>query len=101
MTLSLSTIGYVITSTSVLDGLENEFIEIFRGTAAAFRKPVMLYSIREDSSVLLHLALKAFAPGPNSFPLMHVDPTWKFKKMIPFRDETVKEHGFELLVQIN
>ena len=74
---------------------------IFRETAAAFRKPVMLYSIGKDSSVLLHLARKAFAPGPIPFPLMHIDTTWKFKDMISFRDETAKEVGFELLVQTN
>jgi hypothetical protein len=91
----------VISSPSVLDALENESIEIFRETAAAFRKPVMLYSIGKDSSVLLHLARKAFAPGPIPFPLMHIDTTWKFKEMISFRDETATEVGFELLVQTN
>jgi sulfate adenylyltransferase subunit 2 len=91
----------VISSPSVLEALENESIEIFRETAAAFRKPVMLYSIGKDSSVLLHLARKAFAPGPIPFPLIHIDTTWKFKEMISFRDETAKEHGFELLVQTN
>jgi sulfate adenylyltransferase subunit 2 len=91
----------VISSPSVLKALENESIEIFRETAAAFRKPVMLYSIGKDSSVLLHLARKAFSPGPIPFPLMHIDTTWKFKEMISFRDETAKEHGFELLVQTN
>ena len=91
----------VISSPSVLEALENESIEIFRETAAAFRRPVMLYSIGKDSSVLLHLARKAFAPGPIPFPLMHIDTTWKFKEMISFRDETAKEHGFELLVQTN
>jgi sulfate adenylyltransferase subunit 2 len=91
----------VNSSTSVLKALENESIEIFRETAAAFRKPVMLYSIGKDSSVLLHLASKAFAPGPIPFPLMHIDTTWKFKEMISFRDETAKEVGFDLLVQTN
>ena len=86
---------------SVLSALEDESIEIFRETAAAFRKPVMLYSIGKDSSVLLHLARKAFAPGPIPFPLMHIDTTWKFKEMITFRDETAEELGFELLVQTN
>ena len=91
----------MIKSESVLSALENESIEIFRETAAAFRKPVMLYSIGKDSSVLLHLARKAFAPGPLPFPLMHIDTTWKFKEMISFRDETAKDVGFELLVQTN
>jgi len=91
----------VNSSPSVLEALENESIEILRETAAAFRKPVMLYSIGKDSSVLLHLALKAFAPGPIPFPLMHIDTTWKFREMISFRDETAKEHGFELLVRTN
>jgi sulfate adenylyltransferase subunit 2 len=91
----------VISSPSVLDALENESIEIFRETAAAFRKPVMLYSIGKDSSVLLHLARKAFAPGPIPFPLMHIDTTWKFKEMISFRDQLAKDVGFELLIQTN
>jgi sulfate adenylyltransferase subunit 2 len=88
-------------SPAVLRALENESIEIFREAAAAFRKPVMLYSIGKDSSVLLHLARKAFAPGPIPFPLMHIDTTWKFKEMISFRDQLAKEIGFELLVQTN
>jgi sulfate adenylyltransferase subunit 2 len=88
-------------SLAVLKALENESIEIFREAAAAFRKPVMLYSIGKDSSVLLHLARKAFAPGSIPFPLMHIDTTWKFKEMISFRDRLAKEIGFELLVQTN
>jgi sulfate adenylyltransferase subunit 2 len=88
-------------SLAVLRALENESIEIFREAAAAFRKPVMLYSIGKDSSVLLHLARKAFAPGSIPFPLMHIDTTWKFKEMISFRDRLAKEIGFELLVQTN
>ena len=88
-------------SRSVLEALENESIEILRETAAGFRKPVMLYSIGKDSSVLLHLAIKAFAPAPIPFPLMHIDTTWKFREMISFRDQTAKEIGFELLVQTN
>jgi sulfate adenylyltransferase subunit 2 len=63
---------------SVLKALENESIEIFREAAAAFRKPVMLYSIGKDSAVLLHLARKAFSPGKIPFPVMHIDTTWKF-----------------------
>ena len=88
-------------SRALLRALENESIEIFREAAAAFRKPVMLYSIGKDSSVLLHLARKAFAPGPIPFPLMHIDTTWKFKEMISFRDQLAKDVGFELLIQTN
>jgi sulfate adenylyltransferase subunit 2 len=91
----------VISSNSVLQALEDESIEIFRETAAAFRKPVMLYSIGKDSSVLLHLARKAFHPAPIPFSLLHIDTTWKFKEMISFRDETAKEIGFDLLVHTN
>ena len=71
-----------------LDRLESESIHIFREVAAEFRTPVMLYSIGKDSSVMLHLALKAFAPGRLPFPLLHVDTTWKFREMIRFRDAT-------------
>jgi sulfate adenylyltransferase subunit 2 len=91
----------MLSRSSILRNLENESIEILRETAAAFRNPVMLYSIGKDSSVLLHLARKAFFPGSIPFPLMHIDTTWKFKEMISFRDETAKEYGFELLVQTN
>jgi sulfate adenylyltransferase subunit 2 len=85
----------------VLQALENESIEIFREAAAAFRKPVMLYSIGKDSSVLLHLARKAFHPAPIPFPLLHVDTTWKFKEMISFRDQTARDIGFQLIVHTN
>jgi sulfate adenylyltransferase subunit 2 len=91
----------VISSTSVLQALEDESIEIFRETAAAFRKPVMLYSIGKDSSVLLHLARKAFHPAAIPFQLLHIDTTWKFKEMISFRDQTAEEIGFDLLVHTN
>jgi sulfate adenylyltransferase subunit 2 len=91
----------VISSASVLQALEDESIEIFRETAAAFRKPVMLYSIGKDSSVLLHLARKAFHPASIPFQLLHIDTTWKFKEMISFRDQTAEEIGFELLVHTN
>ncbi len=91
----------MISSTSVLQALEDESIEIFRETAAAFRKPVMLYSIGKDSSVLLHLARKAFHPAPIPFQLLHIDTTWKFKEMISFRDQTAEEIGFDLLVHTN
>ena len=72
-----------------------------REVAAECEKPVMLYSVGKDSSVMLHLALKAFYPSKPPFPLMHVDTTWKFREMINFRDETAKKHGLELLVHIN
>ena len=81
--------------------LEAESIEIFREVAASFQKPVMLYSIGKDSSVLLHLAVKAFYPAKLPFPLLHVDTTWKFREMIEFRDRTAKELGLELMVHIN
>ncbi|MDD2818940.1 MAG: sulfate adenylyltransferase subunit CysD [Candidatus Nanopelagicales bacterium] len=86
---------------AVLDALEAEAIHIYRETAAAFRNPVLLYSIGKDSSVLLHLALKAFAPGPIPFPVMHVDTTWKFQEMISFRDQRVEELGLDLKIAIN
>lgn len=86
---------------AVLDALEAEAIHIFREAAGAFRRPVMLYSIGKDSSVLLHLALKAFAPGRVPFPLLHVDTTWKFREMIEFRDRIAREHGLELVVHTN
>ncbi|MEM7041499.1 MAG: sulfate adenylyltransferase subunit CysD [Pseudomonadota bacterium] len=84
-----------------LKRLEAESIEIFREVAASFHKPVMLYSIGKDSSVLLHLAVKAFYPAKLPFPLLHVDTTWKFKEMIEFRDRTAKELGLDLMVHIN
>jgi sulfate adenylyltransferase subunit 2 len=68
--------------------IEAESIAIMREAVAEFKKPVMLYSIGKDSSVLLHLALKAFYPGPPPFPLLHIDTTWKFREMIAFRDDT-------------
>ena len=84
-----------------LDRLESESIHIMREVAAEFRHPVMLYSIGKDSSVMLHLALKAFAPGNLPFPLLHVDTTWKFRDMIRFRDETAARHGINLIVHVN
>jgi sulfate adenylyltransferase subunit 2 len=84
-----------------LKALESESIEILRETAAAFRNPVMMYSIGKDSSVLLHLAKKAFYPAPIPFPLLHIDTTWKFKEMISFRDEVVAKAGVKLLVHTN
>ena len=76
-------------------------MHIMREVAAEFDKPVMLYSVGKDSAVMLHLAMKAFAPGKPPFPLMHVDTTWKFKEMIAFRDEQAKRVGMDLLVHIN
>lgn len=81
--------------------LEAEAIFILREVAAEFRNPVMLYSIGKDSSVMLHLALKAFYPAPPPFPLMHIDTTWKFREMIAFRDVAAKKAGMNLLVHIN
>ncbi|HEY4161505.1 MAG TPA: phosphoadenosine phosphosulfate reductase family protein, partial [Dongiaceae bacterium] len=72
-----------------------------REVAAEFRNPVMLYSIGKDSSVMLHLAMKAFYPAKPPFPLLHVDTTWKFREMIAFRDETAKRLGLDLLVHVN
>lgn len=86
---------------SHLDQLEAESIHIIREVAAEFEKPVMLYSIGKDSSVMLHLARKAFYPGRIPFPLMHVDTGWKFHDMISFRDRMVKEIGFRLEVWKN
>jgi len=89
------------TTTSHLQLLEAESIFIMREVAAEFRKPVMLYSMGKDSSVLLHLAMKAFHPGKPPFPLLHVDTTWKFRDMIAFRDQRVRELGLDLLVHVN
>jgi len=85
----------------ILTSLESEAIEIFRETAATFRKPVLMYSIGKDSSVLLHLARKAFYPSPVPFKLLHIDTTWKFKEMIAFRDEIVSDLGLQLVVHTN
>jgi sulfate adenylyltransferase subunit 2 len=84
-----------------LQQLEAESIHIMREVAAEFDNPVMLYSVGKDSAVMLHLAMKAFAPGKPPFPLMHVDTTWKFKEMIEFRDQRVKELGLDLIVEKN
>jgi sulfate adenylyltransferase subunit 2 len=91
----------VQSSPEILKALENESIEILRETAAAFQKPVMLYSIGKDSSVLLHLARKAFYPAPIPFPLLHIDTTWKFQEMIIFRDEIASKYGLDLIVHTN
>lgn len=94
MTKSIPTLSH-------LKELEAESIHIFREVAAEFDNPVMLYSVGKDSSVLLHLARKAFAPGKIPFPLLHVDTKWKFKEMIRFRDEVAKKHDLNLLVHSN
>ncbi len=81
--------------------LEAEAMHIMRETVAEFKSPVMLYSIGKDSSAMLHVAQKAFAPGKPPFPLLHVDTTWKFREMISFRDETAARLGMDLLVHVN
>ncbi|WP_321324738.1 sulfate adenylyltransferase subunit CysD [Thiomicrorhabdus sp.] len=81
--------------------LEAESIHIMREVIAEFENPAMLYSVGKDSSVMLHLAQKAFYPAPPPFPLVHVDTTWKFKEMIEFRDQRAKDVGMELIVHIN
>lgn len=94
---SSATVAYA----DVLDELEAEALHIYRETAAAFRNPVLLYSIGKDSSVLLHLALKAFAPAPLPFPIMHIDTGWKFREMIEFRDRRAAELGLDLRIAQN
>lgn len=84
-----------------LKDLEAESIHILREVAGQFERPVLMYSIGKDSSVLLHLALKAFYPAKPPYPLLHVDTTWKFREMISFRDETAKKHGLDMIVHIN
>ncbi len=88
-------------SDAVLDALEAEAIWVMRETAGAFRRPVLMYSIGKDSSVLLHLARKAFHPGPIPFPLLHIDSTWEFREMIEHRERMVAELGATLIVGIN
>jgi sulfate adenylyltransferase subunit 2 len=84
-----------------LQRLESESIRIFREVAAECERPVLLYSVGKDSSVMLHLARKAFFPAPPPFPLLHIDTTWKFRAMYEFRDATVKRLGLDLLVFVN
>jgi sulfate adenylyltransferase subunit 2 len=91
----------IISEPDHLARLESESIHIIREVAAEFSNPVMLYSIGKDSAVMLHLAMKAFAPGKLPFSLLHVDTTWKFREMIQFRNETVKRLGLDLIVHIN
>jgi sulfate adenylyltransferase subunit 2 len=81
--------------------LETESIQIMRDVVAELKKPVMLYSIGKDSSVMLHLAIKAFYPAPLPFPLLHVDTTWKFREMIAFRDETARRLHVDLITHVN
>src|SRR6187455_15877 len=99
MNVSTSTAG--VTLPKHLKRLEAETIEIMREVVAEFKNPVMLYSIGKDSSVMLHLAIKAFHPAPLPFPLLHVDTTWKFRDMITFRDKFCRENNLNLIVHTN
>lgn len=90
-----------MTTLTHLQRLEAESIHIMREVAATCDNPVMLYSVGKDSSVMLHLAMKAFHPGSLPFPLMHVDTTWKFREMIEFRDQFVADNGLDLKIHIN
>jgi len=90
-----------VSDDDVLDALEAEAIHVYREVAGAFRRPVLLYSIGKDSSVLLHLARKAFWPAPIPFKVMHIDTTWKFREMIEFRGRMARELGLDLKVQTN
>jgi sulfate adenylyltransferase subunit 2 len=93
--------GHCVTTLTHLQRLEAESIQIFREAVSESERPVMLYSVGKDSSVMLHLALKAFAPSPPPFQLLHVDTTWKFQEMYAFRDQLVKGRGLDLLVHRN
>ena len=84
-----------------LSNLEAESIFIMREVAASFERPVLMYSIGKDSSVLLHLALKAFYPSLPPFPVLHIDTSWKFREMIEFRDRRINEVGMKLIVHRN
>ena len=101
MSAATPSVEAAVAPDAVLDALEAEAVHIFREAAGAFRRPVMLYSIGKDSSVLLRLAVKAFAPGKVPFPLLHIDTTWKFREMIEFRDRTARELGLDLRVHTN
>ncbi|MGI9197588.1 MAG: sulfate adenylyltransferase subunit CysD [Candidatus Nanopelagicales bacterium] len=90
-----------VSENDVLDALEAEAIHVYREVAGAFRRPVLLYSIGKDSSVLLHLARKAFYPAPIPFKVMHIDTTWKFREMIEFRNRMARELDLDLKVQTN
>jgi sulfate adenylyltransferase subunit 2 len=100
MTVASSPLSQVATLTH-LQRLEAESIHIMREVVAECDRPVMLYSIGKDSSVMLHLAMKAFYPGRPPFPFLHVDTTWKFREMIAFRDETARRLDLDLMVHIN
>ena len=99
----MSTVAEALPSSTLshLRQLEAESIHILREVAAEFDNPVMLYSIGKDSSVMVHLAKKAFAPATLPFPLLHIDTTWKFREMIEFRDRFCKENAFDLKVHTN
>lgn len=84
-----------------LDALEAEAIDIMREVAASFERPCMMYSIGKDSTVMLHLARKAFYPGPVPFPLLHIDTTWEFAEMAQFRDYLIDKHALNVIVHIN
>ena len=90
-----------VSENDVLDALEAEAIHVYREVAGSFRRPVLLYSIGKDSSVLLHLARKAFHPAPIPFKVMHIDTTWKFREMIEFRDRMAADLGLDLTVKTN
>jgi sulfate adenylyltransferase subunit 2 len=98
---SVDAVSVEVDGLTHLQRLEAESMQIMREVAAECRRPVMLYSIGKDSSVMLHLALKAFHPAKPPFPLLHIDTTWKFREMIAFRDETAERLGLELLVHTN
>jgi sulfate adenylyltransferase subunit 2 len=99
--MSMDVMAQGLRRRSHLGRLEAESIHIMREVVSSFRNPVMLYSIGKDSSVMLHLAMKAFHPSKPPFPLLHVDTTWKFREMIAFREDTVRRLGLELIVHIN
>ena len=94
-------IGKPMSSINYLRRLEDEAIFILREVAASFERPLLMYSIGKDSSVLLHVALKAFYPGKPPFPLLHIDTTWKFREMIAFRDRVAEKMGLDLIVHTN
>src|SRR6185295_12704472 len=93
--------GYSIVTLTHLQRLEAESIDIMREAVSESEKPVMLYSIGKDSSVMLHLAMKAFYPSKPPFPLLHVDTTWKFREMYEFRDTMTKRLGLDMIVHVN